>query len=138
MPRASHHVAVLTDDAAAVHTFLTEVVGLPEHLRFHVSGENLAQTAGWPPSDGADVVMYGTPPSGIVEVIEIPHELRAVVSPRMWLTSFAVGDVEARVASARRLGFAASDPVRVTGDVDLTASMIEVGGVTWELVRFEA
>ena len=34
-------------------------------------------------------------------------------------------------------GFTASDPVRVTGDVELTASMIDVGSVTWELVRFE-
>lgn len=68
MPRAAHHVAVLTDDAASVHTFLTEVVGLPEHLRFHVPGADLSQTAGWPASDGADEVMYGTPPGGIVEV----------------------------------------------------------------------
>ena len=137
MPSSSHHVALLTDDPAAIHRFLTEVVGLAVHLEFRVSGEDMARTAGWPPDEGASVTMYGTPPAGIVEVITIPESLRGRITPRVWLVSFATRDVDARVDAARRLGFAAGDPITTTGDVALTASMVDVGGITWELVAFD-
>ncbi len=55
-------MACTTDDPGAVETFLTEVMGLPVHLRFRVAGEDLERTAGWPPSEGADAVIYGEPP----------------------------------------------------------------------------
>ena len=74
MPANSHHVALCTDDPAAVHRFLTEVVGLQVYLEFFVPGENLTKTAGWPENDGAAVVMYGESPGGLVEVIAIPDE----------------------------------------------------------------
>lgn len=138
MPSSSHHVALLTDDPDAVHTFLTEVVGLDVHLRFRVAGADLERTAGWPPSEGAAVTMYGRPPAGIVEVLAIPEALRGEVRPGIWLTSFATGDVERLVEAARARGFAPTDPLTVDGEVRLTASMVEVGGVTWELVRFDA
>jgi catechol 2,3-dioxygenase-like lactoylglutathione lyase family enzyme len=137
MPSRSHHVACATDDPDRVHEFLTEVVGMPEHLRFRVAGEALTATGGWPPSDGADVVMYGTAPAGIVEVIAIPDELRGRVAPGIWLVSFATSDVDAAVAAARARGFEASDPYAVTGDVSLTASFATVGGIPFELVRFD-
>jgi catechol 2,3-dioxygenase-like lactoylglutathione lyase family enzyme len=136
MPAASHHVAVLTDDPEAIHRFLTEVVGLAVHLEFTVPGEDLVRSAGWPPNEGASVVMYGTPPAGIVEVIAIPASLRDRIAPRIWLASFATKDLDDRVALARRLGFAASDPFATTGEVALRASMVEVGGISWELVGF--
>ena len=139
MPANSHHVALCTDDPAAVHRFLTEVVGLQVYLEFFVPGENLTKTAGWPENDGAAVVMYGESPGGLVEVIAIPDELRGVVEPRIWLVSFAVGDLEQRLDAARRLGVDAPDPMDTTGQqVELRASMMDVGGVTWELVRFLA
>lgn len=137
MPSRSHHVACVTDDPARVHEYLTEVVGMPEHLRFHASGETLTATAGWPPSDGADIVMYGTAPGGIVEIIAIPDSLRGTVVPGIWLVSFATADVHAAVDAARARGFDASDPYAVTGDVPLTASFATVGGIPFELVRFD-
>ena len=137
MPSASHHVACVTDDPEAVHRFLTEVVGLAEHLRFRVSGDDLSRTAGWPPNDGADVTMYGRPPAGIVEVIAIPEALRGQVEPRLWLVSFATAEVRSFVDRARAIGLAPSDPAPTRGDVDITTSIVEVGGVTWEFVSFD-
>jgi len=137
MPSASHHVACITDDAAAVHTFLTEVVGLDVHLRFSVSGADLTRTAGWPASAGAAVTMYGRPPAGIVEVIAIPEALRGQVAPRLWLVSFATADVRSFVEKARDLGLSPSDPAPTRGDVDITTAIVDVGGVTWEFVAFD-
>jgi hypothetical protein len=137
MTSSSHHVACVTDDAEAVHTFLTEVIGLDVHLEFRTSGEAMTQSAGWPQSNGANVRMYGTPPAGIVEVIAIPDELRGQVAPKIWLTSFATPDLDARIEAARRLGFAAADATRVdTGEVDISISMVDVGGICWEMVAF--
>lgn len=137
MPSASHHVACITDDPDAVHRFLTEVVGLPVHLTFTVSGTDLARTAGWPESDGAAVTMYGRPPAGIVEVIAIPEALRGQVEPRLWLVSFATADVRSFVEKARHIGLSPSDPAPTRGDVDITTSIVDVGGVTWEFVSFD-
>jgi hypothetical protein len=137
MPTASHHVACVTDDPDAVGVFLTEVVGLPVHLRFRVSGDDLTRTAGWPANDGADVTMYGRPPAGIVEVIAIPEALRGRVTPRLWLVSFATADVTSFVDRARARGLDPSEPVPTRGDVDITTSIVDVGGLTWEFVSFD-
>lgn len=137
MPSASHHVACVTDDPEAVHTFLTEVVGLPVHLRFTVSGEDLTRTAGWPENDGASVTMYGRPPAGIVEVIAIPEALCGRVEPRLWLVSFATAEVASFVEKARGIGLEPSTPVPTRGDVDITTSIVDVGGITWEFVSFD-
>jgi catechol 2,3-dioxygenase-like lactoylglutathione lyase family enzyme len=137
MPSASHHVACVTDDPDAVHRFLTEVVGLEVHLRFTVSGSDLARTAGWPENDGAAVTMYGRPPAGIVEVIAIPEALRGTVEPKLWLVSFATAEVASFVERARGLGLDPSPPVPTRGDVNITTSIVDVGGVTWEFVSFD-
>jgi len=137
MPSASHHVACVTDDPDAVHAFLTSVVGLEVHLRFIVSGADLTRTAGWPENDGAAVTMYGRPPAGIVEVIAIPEELRGHVEPRIWLVSFATADVASFVERARGLGLDPSAPEPTRGDVDITTSIVDVGGITWEFVSFD-
>lgn len=137
MPSASHHVACVTDDPEAVHAFLTDVVGLEVHLTFSVAGEDLTRTAGWPESDGAEVTMYGRPPAGIVEVIAIPEALRGRVAPRLWLVSFATADITSFVDRARAIGLDPSAPVPTRGDVDITTSIVDVGGVTWEFVAFD-
>lgn len=137
MPSASHHVACVTDDPDAVHAFLTKVVGLDVHLRFTVSGEDLTRTAGWPESDGAAVTMYGRPPAGIVEVIAIPEALRGHVDPRIWLVSFATSEVRSFVERTRGIGLDPSPPVPTRGDVDITTSIVDVGGITWEFVSFD-
>jgi catechol 2,3-dioxygenase-like lactoylglutathione lyase family enzyme len=137
MPSKSHHVACFTDDPDAVHAYLTEVLGMPEHLRFHIPGDDLVATAGWPPNGGTEAVMYGTQPAGLVEVIAIPEELRAVVRPGPWLVSFAAPDIDARIDAARGQGLEHTEPYRTVGDVRLTASFTTVGGIPFELVRFD-
>jgi hypothetical protein len=137
MANSSHHVACITDDPEAVHAFLTEVVGLPVHLEFTTSGADMSTSAGWPENPGASVTMYGVPPAGIVEVIAIPEELRGQVRPRVWLVSFATNDLAGRVEAARQQGLEPSEPmVSTSRDVDLTASLLEVGGICWEFVTF--
>jgi hypothetical protein len=137
MATSSHHVACVTDDPEAVHTFLTEVVGLPVHLEFTTSGADISASAGWPENTGAHVTMYGTPPTGIVEVIAIPDELRGLVRPHIWLVSFATSDLAGRVAAARRHGLDASEPTASTSDdVDVCVSLVEVGGICWEFANF--
>ena len=137
MPSASHHVACVTDDPDAVHAFLTEVVGLEVHLRFTVSGDDLTRNAGWPESDGAAVTMYGRPPAGIVEVIAIPEALRGRVEPKLWLVSFATAEVASFVERARGLGLDPTPPNPTRGEVDITTSIVDVGGITWEFVSFD-
>ena len=137
MATSSHHVACITDDPEAVHAFLTEVVGLPVHLEFTTSGGDMTASAGWPESNGAAVTMYGTPPTGIVEVIAIPRELRGRVAAGAWLVSFATRDLAARINAARRLGLDASEPMSSeTADIDVTVSTVTVGGICWELAHF--
>ena len=137
MPATSHHVACITDDPGAVDRLLTDVLGLAVHLRFRADGDDMARAAGWPPSGGADVVMYGRPPAGIVEVIAIPDELKGLVEPRIWLVSFATADIDSVVDRARRAGFDPSPPDPSRGEVRLTTSVVDVGGITWELVAFD-
>jgi catechol 2,3-dioxygenase-like lactoylglutathione lyase family enzyme len=137
MPTKSHHVACFTDDPAAVHAYLTEVLGLPVHLRFSIPGEDLESTAGWPPNGGTEAVMYGSGAAGLVEVIAIPEELRGSVSAGVWLVSFATPDIDGVVSATRARGLSASEPYRTAGEVQLTASFATVGGIAFELVRFE-
>lgn len=136
MPSRSHHVACTTDDPAAVEAFLTDVVGLPVYLRFWIPGENLERTAGWPPNEGTDAVLYGDPPGGLVEVIAVPEALRGRVPVGLWLVSFATADLEAMRDAAKAGGVVTTEPFTTTGEVRLDASFTTVGGVPFELVRF--
>ena len=137
MAASSHHVACITDDPEAVDAFLTEVVGLEVHLKFRTSGVDMSRTAGWPESGGADITMYGKPPAVIVEVIAIPEELLGRVRPRIWLVSFATTDIAARIEASRQQGLDATEAIGPPdGGVDVSVSMVEVGGISWEFVNF--
>ncbi len=129
-------MACTTDDPGAVETFLTEVMGLPVHLRFRVAGEDLERTAGWPPSEGADAVIYGEPPGGLVEVIAVPEALQGRVPVGLWLVSFAAPELDRIRRTARAAGVGMTDPITTVGEVRLDASFVRVGGIPFEVVSF--
>lgn len=139
MPNRSHHVACVTDEPEAVVEFLTEVLGLELTGRLRAPGDATSTILDWPENDGAEGWMLGTGSGGLVEVIRIPEELRGRVQPTFALISFATPDLEARVDQCRGRGIEVTDPIRTKGDgLDLSGSVARVGGLAFELLRFEA
>jgi hypothetical protein len=72
--------------------FLTDVVGMEVQFQMRVPGEILEKTLGWPPSDGADVTMLGTGEAGLVEVLDVPEQLRDVAPEGLAALSFMTDD----------------------------------------------
>lgn len=137
MPTSSHHTSCITDDPEAVELFLTSVVGLKFLMEFDIPGHECSLANGWPENGGAHVKMFGKPPSGIVEVIAIPMELQGHVQSGISLVSFAERDVKRRLDYALELGFENGGLIKIQGDVSITVGMLNVGGITWELVSFD-
>ena len=138
MPKGIFHAVVLTDDLDANLTFLVDVCGIGPVQRYEPTPASLAAVLGWPDSAyqtrGAIV---GQPP-GMIDLVEVPRELRGQVSPGVALLAVATPDVEGRAAAARAAGFDPAAPRTVTdatGSAMTTAPLV-VGGVGYELVRF--
>ena len=72
--------------------FLTDVVGMDVQHSFRVPGEMLAATLGWPPSDGADVTILGSGEAGLIEVLDVPENLREVAPEGLAALSFLTDD----------------------------------------------
>jgi hypothetical protein len=82
--------------AQTLVAFFTEVVGMQVQFQLRVPGNVLQQTLGWPPCDGADLTMLGTGDAGLVEVLDVPPQLRDVVTEGLAGLSFLTenfGDV---------------------------------------------
>ena len=75
-------------NAAAFIAFLTDVVGMTVAHQMRVPGPVLEATLGWPPSDGADVTILGTGEAGLIEVLDVPEDLRAVAPEGLAALSF--------------------------------------------------
>lgn len=139
MPSRSHHIACVTDDPEAVIEFLTKVLGLELTGELRAPGDATSTILGWPENDGAQGWMLGRGQGGLVEVIRIPDELRGQVEPRFALISFATPDLEDRVQECRNRGIDVSEPIRTKGEgMDLSGAVATVGGLAFELLRFEA
>jgi len=72
--------------------FLTDVVGMDVQHSFRVPGEMLEATLGWPPSDGADVTILGSGEAGLIEVLDVPENLREVAPEGLAALSFLTDD----------------------------------------------
>lgn len=92
MPSALHHVVMRSHTAQTLIAFLTDVVGMTVQFQMQVPGEVLEQTLGWPPSGGADVTMLGSGDAGLIEVLDVPESLRAVVPEGLAALSFMTDD----------------------------------------------
>jgi len=132
----SHHIACVTDDRDGVVQFLTDVIGLEVTGELHAPGDSTSAILGWPENDGADGTMLGRGPGGLVEVIAIPDELRGTVEPGFAVISFAMPDLEDRVEACRTRGIAVSDVIH-TESLGLSGAVAHVGGLGFELLRFE-
>src|SRR5689334_17428454 len=93
--------------------FLTDVVGMDVQTRFHVPGEVLETTLGWPPSDGAEVTMLGGGDAGLIEVLDVPEHLRDVAPEGLAALSFLADDYRGVQNRARTM---ADDVTVLFGD----------------------
>jgi hypothetical protein len=70
-----HHVVMCSHSANDFVTFLTGVVRMTIQQQFHVPGELLESTLGWPPSSGTQVTMVGSGDCGLIAVLDVPAPL---------------------------------------------------------------
>lgn len=137
---AVHHVATVTDNRQEVISFLTEVLGFRDVNNYDVGGQAAAGILSWPRASTQDVTlsMVGDSPHGLVEVIEIPDDLLGEVDPGIALMSVAVKDVEGVLDECRRRRYVCQGPRTVlSATMHLTVGIVRVGGLVFELVRFE-
>lgn len=118
--------------AATFVRFLTDVVGMEIQGQFHVPGEVLETTLGWPPSDGAAVTMLGSGDAGLIEVLDVPEHLREVAPEGLAALSFLTDDYQGVQDRARAM---VDDVTVLFGDmpgVDLF--FCTMGGVPMEFM----
>jgi hypothetical protein len=127
----------MTDDPDAVAQVLREVFGCESTSPVSADGSAASALLGWPESPGFDGFITGSGRGGMVEVIPIPAELWDTVAPGVALLSYAVRDIEERIALCLSMGIEVSSPVRVTNDtIDVSLARFVVGGIPFELAQF--
>lgn len=132
MPNQLHHVVMRSHSAATFIKFLTDVVGMEIQTQFHIGGDVLETTLGWPPSDGAELTMLGGGDAGLIEVLDVPEHLRQVAPEGLAALSFLTDDYRGVQDRARTM---ASDVTVLFGDtpgVDLF--FCTMGGVPMEFM----
>ena len=119
------HAICVTDDEDGVADRLRPVLGLPLGAR----------TLAWEPDSPALIAtILGPESSGTIEVVRLPAELGGRLTPATTAISFAVDDLDDRVAACR----AAALDVSVAPDAPggLSYAVVAVAGLEFELVRF--
>lgn len=120
--RVFHQALCVTDDESGVAAALRAVLGLPPG----------APELAWEPGHaGLISTLLGPRSAGTIELVGLPHELRRRLTPATTSISFAVDDLEERVAACRAAGLAVSV---VPGGVSF--AVVSVAGLEFELVRF--
>ncbi|MGB8211698.1 MAG: hypothetical protein WCF69_29740 [Mycobacterium sp.] len=132
MPNQLHHVVMLSHSATRFIAFLTDVVGMDVQHSFRVPGQILETTLGWPPSEGADVTILGSGMAGLVEVLDVPEQLRTAVSEGLAALSFLADDYGTMQDRARQF----TDDVTVldTGVPGVDLFICTLGGVPMEFM----
>ena len=106
-----HHALCVTDDEPAVAAALARVLG-----------------------DRALVsALLGPDSDATVDVVALPAELNGRLVPGTTSISFAVDDLDERVAACRAMGL---DVTVGVGSGDLPYAVVTVAGLEFELVRF--
>ncbi len=132
MPNQLHHVVMLSHSAAKFVGFLTNVVGMDVQHSFRVPGDILEKTLGWPPSDGADVSILGSGVAGLVEVLDVPDELRAVAPEGLAALSFLADDYRSTLDRAHE--FSSEISILDTGVPGVDLFICTMGGVPIEFM----
>ncbi len=132
MPNQLHHVVMLSHSATKFIEFLTDVVGMDVQHAFRVPGEILEKTLGWPPSEGADVTILGSGMAGLVEVLDVPEQLRTVAPEGLAALSFMADDYRSMQEKARQI----TDDVTVLdiGVPGVDLFICTMGGVPMEFM----
>jgi catechol 2,3-dioxygenase-like lactoylglutathione lyase family enzyme len=138
VPSGAAKIVILVEDLEATLALLHDVMGLGPVVRFEADGAQAGPGLGW----AADVgvvrgAILGSVP-GMLELVEIPAQLRGQVAPGVTVVSFAARDVEGRAAAAEAAGFEVRGPLPLPGvDGSLsTVAQVAVPGTTFELIRF--
>jgi hypothetical protein len=117
------HAICVTDDEDGVADRLGAVLGLP-------SG---AQILAWEPGSPALIAtILGPESSGTIEVAGLPAELRGRLTPGTTAISFAVDDLDDRIAACRAAGLDVSVAPDAPGG--LSYAVVTVAGLEFELV----
>ncbi|MGH9009359.1 MAG: VOC family protein [Acidimicrobiia bacterium] len=128
-PRTDHlrHQAMcVTDDEVAVGAALAVVLGLP------AGTGDLSWEAGSPALISN---LLGPDSAGMIELMPLPPELGGRLVPGTTSISFAVDDLDERVAACRAAGL---DVTVGVGSGDLSYAVVVAAGLEFELVRFGA
>jgi catechol 2,3-dioxygenase-like lactoylglutathione lyase family enzyme len=139
VPNAISHAVVVTDDLAATLRFLTDICGMRSVNRYTPAPADLAAVLGWPADAGpTEAAIVGEGP-GAIDLVEIPLGLRGSIEAGVALLAVPTADVEACAARARAAGFDPAPPhtAQGAGGVRVTTAAVAVGGVPYELVRFD-
>ncbi len=132
MPNQLHHVVMLSHSATRFVAFLTDVIGMEVQHSFRVPGEILETTLGWPPSDGADVTILGSGMAGLIEVLDVPEQLRKAAPEGLAALSFMADDYTATLDRARQ--FTGEVTALDTGVPGVDLFICTVGGVPMEFM----
>ena len=132
MPNQLHHVVMLSHSATRFIGFLIDVVGMEVQLSFRVPGEILETTPGWPPSEGADVTILGSGVAGLVEVLDVPEQLRTSAPEGLAALSFLADDYGTMQDKARQ--FTGDVTVLETGVPGVDLFICTMGGVPMEFM----
>jgi hypothetical protein len=127
-----HHVVMRSHSAATFVAFLTDVVGMEVQFQMRVPGEILERTLGWPPSDGADVTILGSGDIGLIEVLDVPAQLRDVAPEGLAALSFLTGDFAG--TQERAASFADDVTTLDTGIPGVDLFFCTMGGVPVEFM----
>jgi catechol 2,3-dioxygenase-like lactoylglutathione lyase family enzyme len=132
LPNQLHHVVMRSHSADTFIKFLTDVVGMEIQTQFHITGDILEATLGWPPSDGADLTMLGSGDAGLIEVLDVPAHLREVAPEGLAALSFLTDDYQGAQDRARTL---ATDVTVLFGDMPgVNLFVCTMGGVPMEFM----
>jgi catechol 2,3-dioxygenase-like lactoylglutathione lyase family enzyme len=132
LPNQLHHVVMRSHSAETFIKFLTDVVGMDIQAQFHVAGDVLETTLGWPPSDGAELTMLGHGDAGLIEVLDVPEHLREVAPEGLAALSFLTDDYHRTQDRARTM---ANDVTVLFGDVPgVNLFFCTMGGVPMEFM----
>lgn len=138
MPTGLHHVSCVTAESDSVLAFLRSVMGLEALDRMNLPAEVTAPFLGWPTGHPADATMVGAGSRGLIEVVALPQDLAEQIRPGLALITFAVTDLEDRVAAAIQAGYQVSDirTFKVNDAIEVSMAVVTVGGLSFELIRY--
>jgi catechol 2,3-dioxygenase-like lactoylglutathione lyase family enzyme len=141
MVDAAHHVSCVTFAGDEVVGFLGDVLGMPVMDSMIVPEDVTGDFLAWPrPNPGATAEMIGKGSKGLVEVVRAPEEMRGRVGPGTAFITFAVTDLDDRLARSRERGYLTSEvkTFDVNPRVALSCATVTAGDLTFELVQFNA